>query len=65
MKTLWLARDEDGSLYLFNNKPIKGERCWISSQYGTEYDVLEVQKDLFPEITWDDDDPVEVELTVI
>ena len=28
---MWIARDADGSLWLYNEKPIKGKHIWLSS----------------------------------
>jgi hypothetical protein len=28
---MWIARDADGSLWLYNEKPMKGKHIWLSS----------------------------------
>lgn len=52
MKTkLWIARDKDGSLYLYSKKPIKDERMFVT--HGGTLDVLQLDKNSHPEITWE------------
>ena len=62
---LWIARDEDGSLYLYNYEPCKNKisgrfTCGIKSNgvWSAEY---ELNSHLLPEITFENS-PQEVEL---
>lgn len=56
---LYVARDKDGSLFLYTSKPTKHEEMWDTRD--TFYD-LETDSERFSEITWDDDEPKEFEL---
>lgn len=62
MKTLkaWVARDEDGMLYLYLSKPINFEGRWIPT--SNRFTVM--NEELFPEVKWDDEEPTEVTITV-
>lgn len=54
----WLARDEDGSLYFFNEKPFPCEGVWI-----TTGGMKSVSKDQFPQVTYVDS-PIPCEMTL-
>lgn len=58
----WVARDKDGLLYIYENKPKKGlfygwvVKCgWFSN----------LPSYVFPEIKWDDEEPRELVLKPI
>lgn len=56
----WVARDNNGKLYIYSDKPErynKGFRWVLGSAF------LPLPSDLFPDLTWDDD-PIEVELII-
>lgn len=62
---LWIARDEDGGLYLFGIKPEKNETSGffempISGVKGSILDMMEIN-DVYPSVTWENS-PQEVEL---
>ena len=60
-KEMWLARDEDESLYLYyGQKPVKGLYCW----YNGTTDYCEIKKSSFPEVQWSDDEPTKVKLVI-
>lgn len=54
---MWIARDKSGELHLWFNRPMKSAGKWISN----DGDFL-IDSELFPEITWEDSEPVEVGL---
>lgn len=60
----WIARDSEpigGELFIyFNDKPYKADDVWISPNG----DFVELDKSLYPEIQWTDDEPTEVEVTI-
>ena len=59
---VWLARDEDESLYLYyGQKPVKGLYGWFN---GTT-DYCDIKKSLFPEVQWSDDEPTKVKLEIV
>lgn len=56
----WVARDENGMLYLYLTKPINFEGRWIPT--SNRFTVM--NEELFPEVKWDDEEPTEVTITV-
>lgn len=64
----WLARDEDGSLYLHYTEPGKIDklRCWVSSLSSSTVSssILTIPSSLFPSIKWTDEKPTEVEVQI-
>ncbi len=62
--TTWVARDKDGTLCFYEQKPIKGEDIWnyvdggLSTIVGDEF-LFE-----FPQVKWEDKEPTKVELTI-
>ena len=75
---LYIARDKNGYLYLYNNKPIRTkEGTEFENNYDSEYedivykDYLEIDKgsieidsELFPEVTWENS-PQQVKLILV
>lgn len=59
----WVARDKDGDIYMYNTlAPEKNGYYWVC-QYG----YLKLTEDQLPEgcnPKWEDEEPVEVELTI-
>lgn len=58
---LYVARDEDGELNLFKGKPKKGLSWWVPV---VGYRIMELDRDLFPEVWWEDEEPTQVELKI-
>ena len=58
---MWLARDKDGKLAMYENKPFKGDREGQWS-LGGEWDFL--PENWFPEVKWSDDEPTKVKLVI-
>ena len=55
--TMWIARDKDRTLTLFENKPVKNDEGWIAT--GKKENL--VFEDLwFPEVKWSDKEPREL-----
>lgn len=52
---LWIARDEDGSLYAYEDKPILCHIEWIGLLFGS------MKNSYFPNLTWKDE-PIEIEV---
>lgn len=52
----WIARDVDGVLYVYTDKPIKGDTCWGLYLYAYA-SPLHVYKHLFTCIKWEDEEP--------
>ena len=54
----YIARDYDGQLYVFMEKPHKGESFWKIDGY---YYLLEMFSVLFQFVKWEDEEPTSVE----
>jgi hypothetical protein len=59
---MFLARDKNNDLYLFDKLPIKGTECWWAES-GVDGTYLRLDKSLYPEVTWESE-PVPAVLTV-
>lgn len=46
---MWIARDKDGSLWLYTNKPTRKEDVFAD---GKAFSLL-IPQDLFEEVTWE------------
>lgn len=61
----WIARDKDGSLWLFQRKPLgKDSTNWLSQELGEAEELL-LGGDWFPEVKWSDEEPRELVLKPI
>ena len=56
----WLARDRDGVLYAFENKPIKSDIAWHIKDDDDDYRIMIETDDTFSHIKWTDEEPTEV-----
>ena len=54
---MWIARDENGKIYLFPMKPKKYQTAFIAD------DWWHIDQDAFPEVTFENS-PMEVELVI-
>ena len=63
MKTLeaWVARDEDGMLYLYLAKPRKTSDYWNAPEFG----YMKLDDSLFSEVKWEDEEPKEIKLSIM
>ena len=60
----FIARDLDGSLYLYKpNPPIKGTKEWIN-EYESDI-ISRLDDDLFPEVKWEDEEPTEINIEIV
>lgn len=57
---LYLARNRNGRLHLYNHIPFKVGEEW-RSYHGY---LLRLHKHQFPEIKWEDEKPTEVKLVI-
>ena len=55
----WAARDMDGKLFLYRDKPLKDLTVWYSPGFS-----LVLASASFPEIKWSDDEPTKVKITI-
>ena len=62
MKALkaWVARDDDGSLYMYTAKPKKLSDYWHAAGVG----YMKLDDSLFPEVQWSDEEPKGIELSI-
>ena len=60
---LWAGRDKDGKLYLYERKPLKIGTVWAEFSFPVGF-CLRLDKALFPEIQWSDEEPTKVKLTI-
>lgn len=61
-KYKWMARDKDGGLFMYVNKPTKRDRLNI---WTVDYGYLNIEnfiddKDMFKNIGWEDDEPTRI-----
>ena len=63
MKTLqaWVARDENGRIFLYLAPPWKSQIEW--TPYIC-FNLVELSRESFPEVKWDDEEPTEVRITL-
>ena len=59
---MYLARDKNADLYLFYERPRRGNECWWA-EAGVDGTYLKIEKSLYPEVTWDSE-PLAVALVV-
>ena len=59
----WVARDEDGELYLYTEKPRKDGDLWNVDIINSSC-LMELRSALFPEVQWSDDEPTRVSITI-
>lgn len=53
---MYIARDKDGSLYLYEKAPIKEDSYW-----DTMSGCIELDTDLYPEIMWENTEPTKLD----
>ena len=58
---LWIARDKDNDLYLYDDVPQKCKTHFIQQDYKS---VMELSDKLFPEVTFENS-PQEVEIKLV
>ncbi|MEI6205218.1 MAG: hypothetical protein WCP20_00415 [Desulfuromonadales bacterium] len=58
---MYIARDKNNDLYLFNELPKRGNECWWAES-GLDGSYLRLDKHLYPEVTWESE-PLPVSVT--
>ena len=60
---MWLVRDEDGELAMYENKPFKDEyiKKWTLGGCGW-WEIL--PKNWFPEVKWSDEEPTKIKIVI-
>ena len=54
----WIARDRDGRLFVYRDKPSKATTAWLST---LGYTFLDSFNHLFKMVKWEDDEPWKIE----
>lgn len=60
LSNYYIARDKDNSLYVYYDKPIRGEKLWISD-YSCHNPPKDMYGSMFDFIKWEDEEPWSVE----
>jgi hypothetical protein len=60
---MYLARDKNNDLYLFDKTPLRGKECWWAES-GVDGTYLRLSNTRFTEVTWESE-PVPVVLSVV
>lgn len=58
---MWLARDKDGDLAMYENKPFKDKRI---EQWALGGQWAFLPEDWFSEVQWSDEEPTKVKLII-
>ena len=58
---VWIARDENGDLYVYPNIPLKDECIWSP---GLGINMMQLKSDKFPSVQWEDNEPTEAYITL-
>ena len=56
----WVARDYDGSLYMYTAKPKKMRDNWYAEKVG----YVKLDDSLFTEVQWSDEEPKGIRLSI-
>ncbi len=59
-KYKWIAKDESGSLCIFDKKPKKSEEMWDNVTYS-DFIELNCYNNLFNSIHWEDEEPIYID----
>ena len=59
-KYKWIARDESGSLCIFDEKPKKSEEMWDNVTHS-DFIELNCYNSLFNSIHWEDEEPIYID----
>lgn len=61
IKLNWVAKDEDGKVYVYTNKPEKCLECWVVDAEGNAWYYLEHFKNVdFSFLSWEDEEPTRI-----
>lgn len=61
--TAWVARDDDGALYMYKVKPYRGKADY-EGFWDSDGDTLALDNSLFQSVTWVSE-PLEVTISII
>lgn len=63
---VWIARDEDGGLYIYFIHPFKRKKEWWMPDFHNEDGIgaKRLDSNLFPSVKWEDEEPTEAYITL-
>ena len=63
---VWIARDEDGELYVYFIHPLKRKKEWRLPDFVNEDGIgaKRIDGDPFPSVQWEDEEPTEAYITL-
>jgi len=56
----WIAKDQDGKVNVYTEKPIKLDGQWVTTGKAGKLDILGEAYKAFPNLKWDDEWPTEI-----
>ena len=62
---MWIARDKNRELYVFEEKPIKNKNFENWTLRAADENYMRINPNLFPEVKWSDEEPRELVLKPI
>ena len=57
----WVARDYNGSLYIYTEKP---KKLLNTTWFAFELYFMKISELLFPEVKWEDEEPTKVKIII-
>ena len=62
---MWISRDKNKTLMIWNNKPYRGNEVFIINRKSKPFeDGMEIDKSLFPSVTWENS-PQDIEIKLV
>ena len=56
----YIARDKDGALFAFSDKPIKREKVWLITSIEGTWKEISLMSRVFTDIGWKDEEPFRI-----
>ena len=60
----WIARDRNGKLYLYRDRPLRYGNIWRTDDSIAGIGFLRFADELVPEVQWPDKEPTKVKITI-
>lgn len=64
MEELWLARDENGDLWMYKRKPVKCPYIGFWDLGKNACVLFKLSSNLYPEVKWSDKEPTKVKFVI-
>ena len=65
MEGMWLARDENGDLWMYKREPLKYPHWGFWGMGNNPCEQIKLSSNLFPEVKWSDEEPTKVKLEIV